>query len=148
MNRSSFQHIRVSDAERQAVVDRLTEHYGEGRLGLAEFDERVGRAMSAKTRADFNGLLDDLPGSGPTGAPGIPAPAAGIPAPAADVPVRRRRGGHGRKVLALALIVFIAVAAAHAVFWLTVPWLWLAFIVVIVLAATGHLGHPRVGQGR
>ena len=52
----SDQNLRVSDAERQAVTDRLAEHFGDGRLDQAEFDERVGRAMNAKTRADLNGL--------------------------------------------------------------------------------------------
>ena len=60
----SNQHIRVSDAERQAVTDRLAEHFADGRLDQAEFDERVGRATSAKTRADLNGLFDDLPETG------------------------------------------------------------------------------------
>src|ERR1700690_1722886 len=58
------QRMRVSDAERQAVADRLTEHFADGRLDQAEFDERVARAMSAKTRADLNGLFDDLPEPG------------------------------------------------------------------------------------
>ena len=49
----SDQHLRVSDAERQAVTDRLAEHFADGRLDQAEFDERVGRAMNAKTRADL-----------------------------------------------------------------------------------------------
>ena len=65
----SDQHLRVSDAERQAVTDRLAEHFGDGRLDQAEFDERVGRAMNAKTRADLAGLFDDLP---ETGAPAMP----------------------------------------------------------------------------
>jgi hypothetical protein len=41
---SSDQQMRVSDAERQAVTDRLAEHFAEGRLDQAEFDERVARA--------------------------------------------------------------------------------------------------------
>jgi len=139
----SDQHIRVSDAERQAVADQLAEHYGTGRLDQAEFDERVGRAMSAKTRADLNGLFDDLPESGPAGAPGVPS---GVQAGAPRIPRRRRTRGH--PVLAVAVIGIVALAAAHAVFWLTVPWLWLGFIVVILLAATGHLGRPRTGQDR
>ena len=65
----SDQHLRVSDAERQAVTDRLAEHFGDGRLDQAEFDERVDRAMNAKTRADLAGLFDDLP---ETGAPAGP----------------------------------------------------------------------------
>ena len=58
--RYSDQHIRVSDAERNAVTERLAAHYGDGRLDQAEFDERVTRAMAAKTRGDLDGLFDDL----------------------------------------------------------------------------------------
>ena len=64
----SDQHLRVSDAERQTVTDRLSEHYAAGRLDQAEFDDRVGRAMNAKTRADLSGLFSDLP---ETGAPAV-----------------------------------------------------------------------------
>lgn len=138
-------HLRVSDAERQAVTDRLAQHYGEGRLDQTEFDERIGRAMGAKTRADLNGLFDDLPdldgqaGSGPAGAPG-----------AMDRRARREtRRGHRHGLLSVALIVVIALVAAqaiHTVFWLTVPWLWLGMVAVIALAATGHLG--RRGAAR
>src|SRR6202045_3302255 len=98
---SSDQHLRVSDAERQAVTDRLAEHFGDGRLDQAEFDERVGRAMNAKTRADLNGLFDDLP---ETGAPAATDPSTGQ--------LRRR---HRHPVLLVALIVFVAIAAAHVV---------------------------------
>jgi len=65
----SDQHLRVSDAEREAVTDRLAEHFAAGRLDQAEFDDRVGRAMSAKTRADLSGLFVDL---SETGAPAVP----------------------------------------------------------------------------
>jgi hypothetical protein len=134
-------HLRVSDADRQAVADRLAEHYGEGRLDRAEFDERAGQAMSAKTRADLAGLFDDLPepGSGSGSEPAAAAP--GAPEHRATPKPPRRR--HGHRWLPIALIVVLAVVATHAVhaiFWFTVPWLWLAFLAVIVLAATGHLG--------
>ena len=65
----SGQHLRVSDAEREAVAGRLAEHFAAGRLDQAEFDDRVGRAVSAKTRADLRGLFADLP---ETGAPAVP----------------------------------------------------------------------------
>ena len=64
----SDQHLRVSDAEREAVTDQLAEHFAAGRLDQAEFDDRVGRAMSAKTRADLSGLFADL---SETGAPAV-----------------------------------------------------------------------------
>ena len=127
---ASDQHMRVSDAERQAVADRLAEHFSSGRLDQAEFDERVGKAMSAKTRADLNGLFDDLP---ETGAPAATDPSTGQ--------LRRR---HRHPVLLAALIVFVAIAAAHVV-W---PLLWIGFLVAIVLFATGTIGHARSGQRR
>ncbi len=122
----SDQHFRVSDAERQAVTDRLAEHFGDGRLDQAEFDERVGRAMSAKTRADLTGLFDDLPETG---------------APAATDHPRRRRG---HPILLIGLVVLIALAAGHLVF----PVLWLGFLVAILLFATGTIGHSRSSQRR
>jgi Domain of unknown function (DUF1707) len=124
----SDQHMRVSDAERQAVSDRLAEHFTAGRLDQAEFDERVGRAMSAKTHADLSGLFDDLP---ETGAPAAASSAAGQP---------RRRNRH--PILLAALIVFVAIAASHVV-W---PLLWIGFLVAIVLLATGTFGRARPGQ--
>jgi hypothetical protein len=55
------QGMRVSDADRADVADRLAKHYSDGRLDQAEFDERLDRAMRAKTRADLVVLLADLP---------------------------------------------------------------------------------------
>ena len=66
----SDQHLRVSDAEREAVSGRLAEHFAAGRLDRAEFDDRVRRAVSAKTRGDLRGLFADL---SETGAPAVPA---------------------------------------------------------------------------
>ena len=43
-------------------------------------------------------------------------------------------------VLLITLIVVLAIAAAHAVLWVTVPLLWLAFGVVAVVIATRLLG--------
>jgi hypothetical protein len=129
---ASDQHMRVSDAERQEVADRLAEHFSSGRLDQAEFDERVGKAMSAKTRADLNGLFGDLPETG--------APAATSPAD----PTGQLRRRHRHPILLAALIVFVAIAAAHVV-W---PLLWIGFLVAIVLFATGTIGHARSGQRR
>ena len=82
----SGQHLRVSDAEREAVTDRLAEHFAAGRLDQAEFDDRVERAMSAKTRADLSGLFAGLPG---TGAPAVPElPRDGGSAPGSPIEFR------------------------------------------------------------
>lgn len=53
--------IRISDADRQRVGDRLQAAVAEGRIGLAEFDERIGRAWAARTAEDLAGLTVDLP---------------------------------------------------------------------------------------
>ena len=53
--------LRVSDAERDAVAGELGQHFQDGRLDQAEFDERVTAAIAAKTRRDLDELLTDLP---------------------------------------------------------------------------------------
>ncbi len=53
--------LRASDAERADVADQLSRHYQDGRLDQAEFNERLDRAMNAKTRGDFAGIFTDLP---------------------------------------------------------------------------------------
>lgn len=53
--------VRASDAERNAVVDLLSEHASAGRLTLAELEERVGLAYAARTRAELAELTRDLP---------------------------------------------------------------------------------------
>lgn len=57
--------MRVGDAERAEIADRLARHFSDGRLDEAEFSERLDRAMRAKTMADLSGLLADLPGEEP-----------------------------------------------------------------------------------
>ena len=63
--------MRVSDTEREAAATELREHYAAGRLTLEELNERLDKTFAAKTRADLNGLMTDLP-SGRSGA-GAPA---------------------------------------------------------------------------
>jgi hypothetical protein len=52
---------RASDAEREAAVTRLHHVLGEGRLTLAEADERVAAAYAAQYRDELPRLLADLP---------------------------------------------------------------------------------------
>jgi GntR family transcriptional regulator len=76
---SSGQQLRLSDAEREALTDRLAGHFAAGRLDQAEFDDRVGRAMSAKTRADLRGLFAGLPETGAPAVPELPRGGGGTP---------------------------------------------------------------------
>ena len=52
--------IRASDAERQAVVDRLSAACGDGQLTLDEFSERSGEAWAAVTRGQLEEVTRDL----------------------------------------------------------------------------------------
>jgi hypothetical protein len=61
--------IRASDRERDAATGRLQDAFAEGRLDDAEFDVRMRSALSARTRADLDGLLADLPTAGPAVSP-------------------------------------------------------------------------------
>jgi hypothetical protein len=53
--------IRVSDAERDATVAELSQHYQQGRLTAEEFDERSAQALAAKTGDQLHALFVDLP---------------------------------------------------------------------------------------
>ncbi len=52
---------RASDRERDAVVQRVQDAFAEGRLDDTEFDERTRAALTARTHADLDALLADLP---------------------------------------------------------------------------------------
>jgi hypothetical protein len=86
--------LRVSDADRQSVVDALRRHTGEGRLAIDEFEQRSETAFAARTRADLQGLLDDLPS-----VPGIEGPATmwagAVPVSGSEPAVRSLSGRPG-----------------------------------------------------
>jgi DUF1707 SHOCT-like domain len=63
---------RASDADRDTAVDILCTAVAEGRLTLAELDERVGAALSARTISELAALIADLSG------PWTPVPAYGF----------------------------------------------------------------------
>jgi len=53
--------VRVGDADREAIAAQLREHYADGRLTLEELNERLDQAFAAKTKADLNTVMRDLP---------------------------------------------------------------------------------------
>lgn len=138
--------MRVSDAERAEVADQLAQHYGDGRLDQAELDERLGRAMGAKTQADLAGITADLPHLDPR--PGSASQARGRPAAArasgAYPPAPRSRSGRPwSRLLPVVLLIVLGVVAWHAVtpfFWApfwqwpglwfgSAWWLWIALLI-------------------
>src|SRR3954468_2773653 len=53
-------HVRVSDAQRDAVIEQLKERTADGTLTLDEFAGRVERALSARTRGDLRTATEGL----------------------------------------------------------------------------------------
>jgi uncharacterized protein DUF1707 len=140
--------MRVSDADRAEVTDRLSKHYSDGRLDQAEFNERLDRAMNAKTQADLSGLFADLP---PTDEPDKAVKTV-------RQPDRRPRTRHpAQRVIGLILITVVAIFVARALMWpffgffgfaghvLFVPVPWILIVIVAFLCwryATRHRRRP------
>ncbi|GAA4551871.1 DUF1707 domain-containing protein [Pseudonocardia xishanensis] len=55
--------LRISDADREAAAQRLHTAMGEGRITLSELEERLGVVYAAKTFAELEPPLADLPGA-------------------------------------------------------------------------------------
>ena len=125
--------MRISDADRADVADRLSKHYSDGRLDQTEFNERLDRAMKAKTQADLTGLFTDLPA--------IEEPRKAVTA----VPPQDRRPRNRRPIqrtLGLILIVLVTIVVARVLMWplfslagffghalfVPIPWILIALI--------------------
>jgi hypothetical protein len=68
--------VRIGDAERDRAIDQLAGHHAAGRLTLAEFEDRMAAASTARTGADLAVLTADLPAPTAPPAPRRPAGAA------------------------------------------------------------------------
>src|SRR6202162_3703869 len=79
--------VRVGDADREAIAAQLREHYADGRLTLDELNERLDQTFAAKTKADLNTVMRDLPY---TAQPGAGVGSAGWPGPAWSGPMATR----------------------------------------------------------
>ena len=81
------QDMRVSDADRNLVQDRLRHAHDVGQLDLHEFDERVRTVWAARTRGRAGGGGRRPAGTGP-GAAAAAGAARSSRAPAAAWPCR------------------------------------------------------------
>lgn len=117
--------IRAADDDRAAVIEELSRAHAEGRLTLAEFDERTRAVYEARTYAELSALTADLPRD-------VPAPV-------------RRRSGTFAKVMASA---WFAASSINFLIWGIISlslgealypwWIWVAGPWGLVLLA-GHL---------
>jgi hypothetical protein len=78
--------LRISNADRDKAIEQLRAALDEGRIDLAEFDERSMAAYNAKTNAELDLIFEDLPGG---------RPKEGEVVPAAAPSEARPRGPHG-----------------------------------------------------
>ncbi|WP_433720605.1 DUF1707 SHOCT-like domain-containing protein [Actinoplanes sp. CA-051413] len=109
---------RAGDKDREEVVDRLRTALDEGRLDLHEYDERLQQAYAAKTYAELDVLMLDLPTARPapqsqlyvtSPAARPPEPARQDEAPALPASVTQRR---------IVLLVSTVVAAVGVGAWI------------------------------
>ncbi|MEY9858455.1 hypothetical protein ABH935_004070 [Catenulispora sp. GAS73] len=143
------QRMRVSDSERQAVVEVLKQALDDGRLRMDEYVERMEKAYEAVTIGDLELLHDDLPVNlpAPTRAPAAPPPAAApqpvyvVNTPPAAPPPTPHPGIRGAYIdlpggLKVLWTLWFAAVAINTVVWVLVglttvsfpyPWpLWVA----------------------
>ncbi len=118
--------LRASDDERNAVADKLSRHYAEGRLDEVEFKSRLDTAMSATTRGDLNGLFDDLPR---------------LPSEAPPPPPRHRRLLPWVFVVILVAIAVGATMPFYPMFH--VPWFLLAVVAFFLWRRAGGRLHAH-----
>jgi hypothetical protein len=113
--------LRVSDADRDAVVTELGEHFGQGRLDQAEFDERLTQALAARTEGDLDGLLADLP----------PARTA-VSSPAPRTRLGRRPVAVPLLFALILITTFAAGGSRHG--WVAWPLWWLLPVMILRFA--------------
>jgi uncharacterized protein DUF1707 len=142
---AGMEEMRAGDKDRQAVADKLKQALDEGRLDLAEYDERLQQTYAAKTYGDLDGLLDDLPGlAGPPAVATSSEPAATSPAPP---PTRSEKTG---RLVRMWLGGFGGVFVVSSVIWLVVSlssghllYFWPVWLLIpMVLGLLSRIGNP------
>jgi hypothetical protein len=116
--------LRASDADRDAIAERLHRAAVEGRLEPEELEQRLHAALRARTYGELGRLVADLP-----------------------APRERRRGGSAPLLLAVALrlaVVLAVLAVAIVVIAVTAAW-WIAWALLWLTVRARHRP-SRVGR--
>jgi hypothetical protein len=147
LGRMGREDMRAGDSDRKAVAEQLKTALDEGRLDLSEYDERIQRTYAAKTYADLDGLLTDLPGTVPVQHAQIqPATPAAPPTPQPASQGRQIAqwvGPYAGVILVCTLIWLVtSLSAGHLTYFWPV---WM--LIPLILGVTGQV-FGRGDRGR
>ena len=126
--------LRIGDAEREAAVHALGDHFAEGRLTKDEYDERSSRAYASRTNAELWPLFTDLPR--PQGNPRVQRPE----------PVRHPGWRFGGWAVPLLVVIGVLTLITHlpAIFMLVLAW----FVAIRLLGHFRRRRTPPHAHGR
>lgn len=128
--------LRASDDDREAIVKRLHRAATEGRIGSDELEQRLSVALKARTYAELDATVSDLPG--------VARPRGRVRHPAVPAARWAARSVRANPILLLAALPILALTFAVLV---AVTFLWVTLVIVALIL--GHRGRvPWVGPGR
>jgi Domain of unknown function (DUF1707) len=128
---------RASDAEREEVVELLRIAAGEGRIGHDELDERLSRALSAKTYRQLHATVDDIPRDRGRNGRRLPQAQRSV----AGWAVKAVRNEPWLLVLMLPVLVITLTLAAIGMM------VWFVFLIAVLALGRSHHG-PTHHLGR
>jgi hypothetical protein len=122
--------LRASDEQRERAAQQLRDHFAAGRLSEQEFSERVQAAYGARTEAQLQELLADLPR--------LPASPQQVKAELAARRTQLQRRliqetGGGIALFVVCTVIWAASGTHRGMFW---P-IWVALVVLIPLLRNG-----------
>jgi Flp pilus assembly protein TadB len=122
-----YESLRASDADRDAVTERLRDAAGEGRLEPEELEERVNAALRARTYGELGLLVADLPPDGDPAWPGSRSRGAALTRFALVGTVLVATITVAVVVIAVVVLLVLAVATLAVISWIAFVLFWLAF---------------------
>ena len=127
--------MRASDADREHVAERLRGALDEGRLNLAEYDDRLRQAYGATTMGELAPLTADLPAPTREAAEREEGEVA-----RKEKTVREWRSWAGVSFLLVAIWVVTSIASGGPIFfWPIIPMgIWAAVNVADMIGGSKH----------
>ena len=142
---ASDRSVRASDADRESAAASLRDHYAAGRLNGDEFNERLDKAYAAKTLADLDALMTDLPAPADPGRlPEQAQPAGWLADPSGRFsPAWRAAWGSWLSISLVCFVIWL-LSGATANLW----FLWPSGILGATLLARWLTGGPAMSDRR